>query len=312
MESLQPPPGISIAPSASSASIGTSAPSVPSTIPIRSRLLKMYSVKIAIACILFIAVFPISTVITRILRRILPKTIKEKKNFIYIDFGFALLKYVIIFFAFIASLKIVNLNISFVFGALGILGLGVSLALQDSMKDFVAGLFLIFFNYFGTNDTVRIDDVVGRIQQFRLFSTTVLSSDNIRIEVPNSQIWKHKFINYSRRKYVNFIFTMNISNGNDLDNLVQTMIEFLKKHRVNEDPHATRVTLENDVNLRGDLRMSCVVTILSDKYEETVYVLPVEARIALQKNNFVLSDSQAVPQQDLQYKSGFVDPIVLE
>lgn len=112
----------------------------------------------------------------------------HERNLIYLDLGLSILRYFILFIAIIISLKIIYVDTTVIFGALGVLGLGLSLAFQDYMKDFVSGLFMIFFDYFRSGDIISLTfpndkNLLGRIHEFRFFSTTIKERPNTLSEI---------------------------------------------------------------------------------------------------------------------------------
>lgn len=67
-------------------------------------------------------------------------------------------------------------------------GLAVGLAFQGTLGNFAAGIMLLVFRPFKVGDLVKVNDVVGVVDQIELFTTTFDTPDNRRIIVPNSKI----------------------------------------------------------------------------------------------------------------------------
>jgi len=250
---------------------------------------KLVILRSIIALLIIILSVPFSSYVSRkIKKRFLGEKKKKTRDFIYVDLGTTLLKYSIVFIGFMVALKLIYIDTTALFGTLAVFGFGASLALQDSLKDFSAGIFIILFNYFGTGDVVKIGEVLGKIYEFRFFSTTIIKYNNIRVDVPNSKIWNNEFINFSRRKEVNYELLALISNNNDLEKLTNETSSFLKEHELNPNKKQPTITIEN--TSMGYLRLRCIVPINSKNYEKCHYSLPRELRIMLQKKKFKLNE----------------------
>lgn len=80
---------------------------------------------------------------------------------------------------------------------LGAAGLGVGLALKDSLSNFSAGIMLVFFKPFRVGDFVEAASVSGFVNSIGIFSTVIRTPDNRIITVPNGLIYGAIITNYS-------------------------------------------------------------------------------------------------------------------
>jgi small-conductance mechanosensitive channel len=70
----------------------------------------------------------------------------------------------------------------------GAFGLAVSLALQDTAKNFVAGLYLLIERPLRMGDVITIRSLTGRVELIGLRMTTLRGTDETLIMVPNTII----------------------------------------------------------------------------------------------------------------------------
>jgi small conductance mechanosensitive channel len=84
---------------------------------------------------------------------------------------------------------LVGANPTTLLAGLGVAGVIVGLALQDSMSNLAAGLFILATKPFDVEDTVEAGGVIGTVKQMGLSNTTILTFDRRRLFVPNRQIW---------------------------------------------------------------------------------------------------------------------------
>src|SRR5262249_49705879 len=80
---------------------------------------------------------------------------------------------------------------------LGALGIGISFGLQAITNNFISGLIIFFERPIKIGDRIQIGEVVGTVTDISLRATTVLTSDNIAVIVPNSQFITANVINWS-------------------------------------------------------------------------------------------------------------------
>lgn len=89
----------------------------------------------------------------------------------------------------VAALNAIGIQTTTVVTVIGAAGLAIGLALQNSLSHFAAGVMLVSFRPFEVGDTIEGAGVSGTVDNIGLFSTTVVTPDNVRITVPNSNLF---------------------------------------------------------------------------------------------------------------------------
>lgn len=74
-------------------------------------------------------------------------------------------------------LSINGINVGKYFASLGILGIILSFALQDLLKDLIMGVTIIFEGYFKTGDVIEYDGMVGKVKSINLKTTKIFLLD---------------------------------------------------------------------------------------------------------------------------------------
>jgi small-conductance mechanosensitive channel len=72
---------------------------------------------------------------------------------------------------------------------LGVAGLGISLAMQDVLKSFVAGTFLLFERPFRIGDEISIKGERGVVEHIGIRTTRLRNADNVQVIVPNGVVF---------------------------------------------------------------------------------------------------------------------------
>lgn len=102
--------------------------------------------------------------------------------------------FLIIFFGLVLILPVFGLNATALFATLGVLGLAVSLALQDVLKNVFAGIYLLVERPFRPGEIVKVRDFVGTVETVDL-RTTTLRADGELVFVPNAILFAEVLIN---------------------------------------------------------------------------------------------------------------------
>ena len=80
---------------------------------------------------------------------------------------------------------------------LSVMGLALSLALQNTLSNLAGGLVLLVTKPFTAGDYVEADGISGTVAAVDLFYTQLVTPDNKEIFIPNSQLSAVRIINYN-------------------------------------------------------------------------------------------------------------------
>lgn len=107
---------------------------------------------------------------------------------------------VIVFTLFIAQ-NVFGLNITGWLAGLGIAGLAVSLAAQDSIKNLFGSITVLFDKPFTVGDWIVTDGLEGTVEEVGFRSTRIRTFYNSLITLPNANLINASVDNYGRRRY---------------------------------------------------------------------------------------------------------------
>jgi len=129
----------------------------------------------------------------------------------------------------VAALNAIGLQTTTIVTVIGAAGLAIGLALQNSLSHFAAGVMLVSFRPFEVGDTIEGAGVSGTVDGIGLFSTTIVSPDNVRITVPNSNLFsgtlKNNTIMGTRR------IDLQIDIGDrDIDSTITHLLSLVQPH----------------------------------------------------------------------------------
>ncbi|MFT5090546.1 MAG: small conductance mechanosensitive channel [Candidatus Latescibacterota bacterium] len=96
----------------------------------------------------------------------------------------------------VATLANFGVQTASVIAVLGAAGFAVGLALQGSLSNFAAGVMILVFRPFKVDDFIDVAGVTGTVKDIDIFTTTLASPDNVKIMVPNGQIYGSTIKNF--------------------------------------------------------------------------------------------------------------------
>jgi len=103
----------------------------------------------------------------------------------------------ILVFAIVASLARFGIQTTSFVAILGAAGFAIGFALQGSLANFAAGVLLLVLRPFKIGDFVEAGGVTGSVQDIQLFTTILTTPDNVKVMVPNAQIYGGVIRNYN-------------------------------------------------------------------------------------------------------------------
>lgn len=103
--------------------------------------------------------------------------------------------------------------------------LAVGFALQDVIRNFVAGVFIYTDRPFRTGDWIEWEGNSGYVRDISLRVTRVHTFDNEYLTVPNSQLTDGVIKNYDKNETLRLKFTFRIGFRDDIDRAIEIILE---------------------------------------------------------------------------------------
>lgn len=124
-------------------------------------------------------------------------------------------------------------------------GLAVGLALQDSLKNFAAGVMIILFKPFTIGNFVEAGGTTGIVEEIHIFNTLMRTPCNKSIRVPNGQIIDNVITNYSAKPTRRIDLVIGCGYNDDIRAVKQYLEDLLASdERILGDPEPT-VAVDN-------------------------------------------------------------------
>ncbi|MGH8029006.1 MAG: mechanosensitive ion channel family protein [Arenimonas sp.] len=138
---------------------------------------------------------------------------------------------------FIAALDFAGVPTTSLLAVVGAVGLGIGLAVKDSLSNIASGVMLIVLRPFRAGDVVQVAGIEGTVDSVRIFQTHLHTPDNRTVILPNSQITTAAIVNHSTRGGRRLEVAAAISYDDDLAAARATLLDVARANaRVRRDP----------------------------------------------------------------------------
>ena len=94
-------------------------------------------------------------------------------------------------------LGILGVNPTGLVAIAGAVGLAFSLAIQDILKNFFSGVYLLLERPFRVGDTIRVKEQTGVVENIGVRTTQLRTTDNVQVLVPNATVFGEVVSNHT-------------------------------------------------------------------------------------------------------------------
>ena len=196
-----------------------------------------WGINIAMAIVIYVIGRIVVGFILSLFRRLMAKS---KYDAMLVDFLEAIISAILMLFVIVASLNQLGVDTTSLVAILGAAGLAIGLSLQDSLKNFAAGVMLLVFKPFKSGDFVEAAGTAGTINKIGIFTTTMTTPDNKEIIVPNGGIYSNNITNYSAKETRRVDMVVGIGYDADLRKAKEILNEMVRAdERILSEPAPT-------------------------------------------------------------------------
>jgi len=197
-----------------------------------------YLSKFGLNIIAAIIIFIIGKWVAKILSKAAEKMlIKSKVDVTLAKFTRQLTYFALLILIVIAALAKLGFPTTQFTVAIGAAGLAIAFALQGSLANFAAGIFLIVFKPFKVGDFIEIAGKVGIVEEIQMLTTVINTPDNTKVVVPNGKITSDNILNFTVNGNRRVDLAIGVSYGDDIKKAKDVMIDVLKSdQRILSDP----------------------------------------------------------------------------
>ncbi len=196
----------------------------------------------------------------------------DKLNIDLIRFIKELAKITVVILAFFVTLRLAfEVNITALIASLGIGGLAIALAAQDTIAN-LFGSFIIYLDKpFKAGDHIEISDVKGVVERVGFRTTRVRTLDKTLVTVPNKKMVDSTLNNISQSTERRVKFTLSLTYKSKSDSILNIISQI--KQIIDEHPHTSHDITVNFTDFdTSSLGILVIYFVRTNKYEELVSV----------------------------------------
>lgn len=121
-----------------------------------------------------------------------------------------------------------QIDITTALAGAGIIGVGLGIAAQDLLKDYLGGFFIVLEDQFAVGDVIRAGEYSGTVEDFTLRITRLRDMEGRLITIPNSVI---KAVENYSSAWSQVDCSVSVSRSTDLTRAMNIILELAKKLR---------------------------------------------------------------------------------
>ena len=142
-----------------------------------------------------------------------------------------IIKYIIAIIVIINILNVYKVNTNSILASLGIASVVIGLAFQDIIKDFLAGIFIVFDNAYAVGDWITVDNFKGEVISMGLKTTKIKANTGEVMILANSTLTKVINYNLSNPKlYLKIPFSYD-EKIEKVEKVLQSILDDIKKEK---------------------------------------------------------------------------------
>lgn len=213
----------------------------------------------------------------------------------------AIARYAFVAVGLLVVFQTVGIDLSTLTVIAGALSVGIGFGLQTITNNLISGLIILFERPIKVGDRIVVGNIDGDVVDISIRATTVRTSDNISIIVPNSQFISSTVTNWSHDdRRVRFQIPVGVSYGADPEAVRRILLGVAREHPgVLEDP-APSVLFENF----GDSALEFKLGIWTEEFVARPRQLRSEINFAIWSALKANKIEIPFPQRDLWVRGG--------
>ncbi len=167
------------------------------------------------------------------------------------------MKVFVVIFGVLIALQNFGLNVMSVLAGLGLGGLALALAAQDTAANLFGSITIVADRPFQIGDLIRVGDTEGTVEDIGFRSTRIRTLYNSVVTIPNSTIAKEKIDNMSARSLIRIRHTIGLTYDARVDQL-QAYMQSLQQYLMNHPDVTKENIIVKFVNM-GDFSLQILV-----------------------------------------------------
>ncbi len=194
-------------------------------------------------------------------------------------------------FVFILSaLSTLNIDVNSFITALGAAGVTAGIGLQSSISQLASGIQILANHPFKSGDYIDVGTVSGKVHEIKMMYTVLITLDNKRVIIPNSQITNSNIVNYNaeNRRRLDLVFS--VSYDTEISKAKDAILEVIKKEsRILTDPAPIIAVKEHAAS---SINLACLIWCSGDDYWDMFYYMQEAVKLSFDEHGISIPYGQ--------------------
>lgn len=232
-------------------------------------------------------------VIIRILKKILLKTSIDHTATTFILSFVRVLLYLIVV---ITALSTIGVNVASLITAVGAAALTAGLALQDTLGNLASGMIILLSKPFVAGDILEFEGITGKVENIKVFFTTIHTMDNKTVTIPNSRLTTNNVVNCTKVDKRRVDLRYSVSYDDDISKvkaLIYTLIS--ENEKILNDPEPTVYVGKH---LDSGVEIIVMLWTTPDDYYNVYYFMQENVKLIFDKNGITIPYPHLVVKND--------------
>ena len=179
----------------------------------------------------FVAIFIIGIILVKITLNICKKIMsKTKMEKVTQGFLYHILKFCLYLIFILVLLSTIGISMTGVITALSAAVLAIGMALQNIITNIANGIVIVSMHMFKKGDFVNICGDEGSIEDINFLFTTIVTTDNKKITIPNSAVINNNVINYGANPTRRVDFAFEVAYESDVELVKKVVLDVIESN----------------------------------------------------------------------------------
>lgn len=130
----------------------------------------------------------------------------------------------------VAGLATIGVALGPLFAGVGVFGIVVGFAVQDSLANLASGVMILVFRPFDVDDHIKVAGAEGLVKRMNFLATTIHTFDNKVLIVPNGRIWGDTIENLSASQVRRVDIDVSFAYDEDPDRVHDVLLDVITNH----------------------------------------------------------------------------------
>jgi small conductance mechanosensitive channel len=125
----------------------------------------------------------------------------------------------------LAAIEQVGFNVGSLLAGVGIAGLAIGLAAQETLANLLAGIALLWDRPFRLGDSVTVAGTFGVVTEIGLRSTRLRTLEQLEVTLPNKEVAQRQIVNHSRYPETRLHVPLRVGHGEPIARVREVLLE---------------------------------------------------------------------------------------